>query len=220
MAHSFRCKACGHLHHSDAAGVCQRLHACAVCGAGVLFDPRGVKTLQPDNWEILSECSPDRLTELGLAPEEVAAHTPKTVYADISEDIERIRGNLQALATHHADWEENKDSHLQTWQQLDTRLQKVEERLESAPVSEHAPLTNEKTVVAQQMKAIEAKEPSPRHQAHTAHLQVELARREAELAEHLARSGSARSARKSRSVFAYASESTTAEDKSERKYGE
>lgn len=74
--YAFRCKSCGHLERSDAAAECQHPHACCVCGAGVSYHPRtGAKSVDESNWEHLHECSPARLTELGLSSEQVATHT-------------------------------------------------------------------------------------------------------------------------------------------------
>jgi predicted nucleic acid-binding Zn-ribbon protein len=72
--HAFRCKNCGHLHPAEHAGESDLPHGCVVCGAGVMFSPRGVKSLDADNWEVLADATPERLEELGLAPEEVARH--------------------------------------------------------------------------------------------------------------------------------------------------
>lgn len=70
---AFRCKECGHLEDSGSAGENALPHACSVCGSGVKFNPRtGVKTADPDNWEILSDTTPEKLTEYGLKPEDVA----------------------------------------------------------------------------------------------------------------------------------------------------
>jgi hypothetical protein len=74
---AFRCKTCGHLHAAGHAGENDIPHACAVCGAGVSFTPRGTKTFQPDNWEVLADATPERLAELGLVPEQVARHAGK-----------------------------------------------------------------------------------------------------------------------------------------------
>lgn len=35
------------------------------------------KTIYPDNWEILADCKPERLAELGLKSEHVEKHVPK-----------------------------------------------------------------------------------------------------------------------------------------------
>lgn len=40
MAHAFRCKSCGRIESADAAGECQHPHACSVCGAGVILNPK------------------------------------------------------------------------------------------------------------------------------------------------------------------------------------
>lgn len=37
------------------------------------------KVYHPDNWEVLSECKPERLKELGLEPEHVCAHKPAKI---------------------------------------------------------------------------------------------------------------------------------------------
>jgi hypothetical protein len=98
---AFRCKSCGRLETSDHAAEGEVPHACRVCGAGVVFrhaelaamltqegadipalaadiarcDP-ATKRLVPDNWEVLADAPPERLAELGLAPEQVASHEP------------------------------------------------------------------------------------------------------------------------------------------------
>jgi hypothetical protein len=98
---AFRCRACGRLHTSDHAAEGETPHACSVCGAGVVFrhaelaakltepgadvpalaaeiarcDP-ATKRLDPGNWEVLADAPPERLAELGLASEQVAAHEP------------------------------------------------------------------------------------------------------------------------------------------------
>lgn len=73
---AFRCKSCGHLHSADHAGEATAPHACTVCGAGVQFSAKGVKSLNPENWEVLAECTPERLAELGLEPHHCCKHTP------------------------------------------------------------------------------------------------------------------------------------------------
>jgi hypothetical protein len=35
------------------------------------------KTLQPDNWEVLADCTPEQLKDYGLAPEHVCRHVPE-----------------------------------------------------------------------------------------------------------------------------------------------
>lgn len=76
MTPTFRCRACGHLDAADHAGECAHPHACRVCGAGVSFDPKtGAKKIDPENWEILADATPERLEELGVA--EVARHEGK-----------------------------------------------------------------------------------------------------------------------------------------------
>jgi hypothetical protein len=98
---AFRCKNCGRLETSDHAAEGEFPHACRVCGAGVVFrhaelaamltepgadvpalaaeiarcDP-ATKRLVPENWEVLADAPPERLAELGLTPEQVAAHEP------------------------------------------------------------------------------------------------------------------------------------------------
>lgn len=122
---AFRCKNCGRLHEAGHAGELPHPAACQVCGCGVVFrhkelaemleqslqegdtntckslvkqiqncDP-AAKRLLPENWEILSEVSGERLQELGLTAERVTKHTPykagstdhqpKLVKADLSD---------------------------------------------------------------------------------------------------------------------------------------
>jgi hypothetical protein len=52
-----------------------------VCCAGVTFDAKGGKTLNHDNWEVLADASPTRLTELGLSAGEVEKHVPAVSFA-------------------------------------------------------------------------------------------------------------------------------------------
>ncbi len=106
---SFRCKTCGHLEPATHAGDQTVPHACSVCGCGVRFggdhaafaaalraaktdaeikslcdahSRQGtIKTLVPDNWEVLADAKPERLKELGLTAAEVERHVP----ANLSE---------------------------------------------------------------------------------------------------------------------------------------
>jgi hypothetical protein len=73
---AFRCKGCGRLEHALSAGECATPAACSVCCAGVTFDTKGNRTLNPDNWEVLADASHDRLAELGLSDGEVERHVP------------------------------------------------------------------------------------------------------------------------------------------------
>lgn len=104
MQYAFRCKTCGHLHESGHAGCGKHPFKCSVCGAGCVFnhqklaarakqlfkegknqegdemldqmakcDP-SAKDLVPDNWEHLADCTPERLTELGLTEADVEKH--------------------------------------------------------------------------------------------------------------------------------------------------
>lgn len=78
MQYAFRCKTCGHLEGSDHAAEAPHPHSCRVCGEGVEFHRKtGVKTLLTDNWEVLEQSTPERLTELGLTKEHVCCHTPR-----------------------------------------------------------------------------------------------------------------------------------------------
>lgn len=77
MAHAFRCHTCGHLHTAEHAGEETIPAACSVCGSGVKFCPKtGVKSKCEDNWEVLADAEPERLEELGLAPEHICKHLP------------------------------------------------------------------------------------------------------------------------------------------------
>jgi predicted nucleic acid-binding Zn-ribbon protein len=91
---AFRCKTCGHLHPAEHAGESDLPHGCVVCGAGVAFSPRGIKSLDPDNWEVLADATPERLEELGLESKHVARHegtrfppTGRTVERTASEGV-------------------------------------------------------------------------------------------------------------------------------------
>jgi len=93
---AFRCRTCGRLHSSDYAGELPHPSKCCVCGGGCVFrhqsladslkeaiekgdtqkaldltrELRGCdpvsKTIQPENWEVLTDCTPERLKELGI----------------------------------------------------------------------------------------------------------------------------------------------------------
>jgi hypothetical protein len=71
---AFRCLTCGHLEHAGHAGDFEKPHACSVCGEGVYFNARGIKFARPDNWEVLADCPPERLAEVGLSHEVVGRH--------------------------------------------------------------------------------------------------------------------------------------------------
>lgn len=65
--YAFRCNTCGHFEAAGHAGESLHPHACVVCGGGISYNPKsGVKIFDAENWEILSDCSSERLLELGL----------------------------------------------------------------------------------------------------------------------------------------------------------
>jgi len=75
---AFRCKFCGYLEGADHAGERNLPLACRVCNGGVKFHPRtGQKSPDPDNWEVLADCTPERLAELGLTAGRVCRHEGK-----------------------------------------------------------------------------------------------------------------------------------------------
>lgn len=76
IPNAFRCKNCGHLEPCSSAGDCPCPAACQCCGYGISFTPRGIKKMDPDNWEILADCDEARLKELGLTKDQVAKHNP------------------------------------------------------------------------------------------------------------------------------------------------
>lgn len=74
--YAFRCKACGQFETSGQA--CEEFtpHACPACGAGVSYNSKtGKKIIHPENWEVLADCSAERLAELGLDGQ-VERHEP------------------------------------------------------------------------------------------------------------------------------------------------
>lgn len=81
VRHAFRCKTCGHLEYAAQAGESEVPHACRVCGGGVTWTPQGIKTRQPENFEVLADASPERLAELGLTALQVERHVPLTASA-------------------------------------------------------------------------------------------------------------------------------------------
>lgn len=104
---AFRCKNCGHIEGPEHAGENDLPHACSVCDAGVIHDPKFTalanelgqaecsaerriqiakqmkalgddpKNLDPSNWEVLSDCTHERLHELGIEHDCVCKHEPK-----------------------------------------------------------------------------------------------------------------------------------------------
>ena len=72
--YAFRCKNCGRLHTSDDAAEASHPHCCKVCSSGIVFDKHGIKTQDNSIWEILSDCTSDRLQELGLSQSDVEKH--------------------------------------------------------------------------------------------------------------------------------------------------
>lgn len=83
---AFRCNGCGFLEVSDHAAEDEKPHACRVCGKGVKFTEQGIKTFQPDNWEVLADAAPERLTELGLTPAQVEKHVKWTKVESVKRD--------------------------------------------------------------------------------------------------------------------------------------
>ena len=74
--YSFRCRKCGHLQSDKTAGEHLVPFACSVCGAGVIFNPRGLKMYEPEVWEVLADAAPERLAELGLTASDITRHIP------------------------------------------------------------------------------------------------------------------------------------------------
>jgi transcription elongation factor Elf1 len=82
MAFAFRCKTCGRLASSADAGERETPASCAICGAGVSFDPKtGIKAYDPDNWEKLADLHADEKKTLAKdhdvpVEELIEEHTP------------------------------------------------------------------------------------------------------------------------------------------------
>ena len=72
---AFRCRSCGHLYGGEHAGERACPAACPVCGKGAIYGP-GAHKSDPANWEVLADCPPERLAELGLTTDDVARHVP------------------------------------------------------------------------------------------------------------------------------------------------
>lgn len=94
--HAYRCHACGHLDSASNAGECLHPHACRCCGAGVSYDPKtGVKVFNPENWEVLSNATPERLAELGIT--ETEAHAPVVASTNAPKVLNIVTGNVLGI---------------------------------------------------------------------------------------------------------------------------
>lgn len=93
--YAFRCKNCGHLKASEHAGECNHPSACSVCGAGISYNQKtGVKIYEPENWEILADCTLERLTELDLdgeverhEPCQKSTNQPKEIFVSADDSV-------------------------------------------------------------------------------------------------------------------------------------
>jgi len=196
----FRCKTCGHLHNSACAGIRTTPTACIVCGAGVTFTPSGTKTYQSDNWEILADATPERLTELGLTAADVDRHTPRTSQEDLSADLERIEANHATLTAKEADWIANADKYIAQWQDLDRQLELAEKALtDNADYTAIGRLTDAIHKLKQAKRHIEAKEFTPRDKGHKSHL-------ESRRAEHQSKGATKTFTRQPQTIAAHATE--------------
>ena len=95
--HAFRCKTCGHFETS--AQACEEFtpHACSVCSSGVSFNPKtGKKIINAENWEVLADCSPERLAELGLDGQ-VETHLPSAKAVNVPKAISLENDNTLGI---------------------------------------------------------------------------------------------------------------------------
>lgn len=95
---AFRCKSCGRLERAAHAGENALPVACSVCGAGVSFTPRGAKTFDKDNWEVLADAALERIAELGLAPEQIHRHAGNVDEPPTGTSISVSAGDVVASA--------------------------------------------------------------------------------------------------------------------------
>lgn len=90
---AFRCKTCGHLEDSGHAGENAVPASCSACGAGISFTPKGVKSFDTNNWEVLADAATERLAELGLTSEQVERHAGKTDEPPVGASISVSAGD-------------------------------------------------------------------------------------------------------------------------------
>lgn len=182
---AFRCLRCSHLEGAEAAGESSVPNCCSCCGAGVTFDTRGNKTVVPDTWEVLEKVVP-------LTPDQSR-----------EQDALRIQQNLAIHDAFEKDWKANQLKYLAEYKKLLTQHKELKARYsqvaDSNNVAELEQVINAKVRVEQAMKALEDKEPTPRHAAHKAKLLEGLENHKL------------RTVAKPKSVFAYASDGAEAE---------
>ena len=162
--YAFRCKNCGHLHAAEHAGTSAHPHACVACGAGVVFDAKGNKTFQPDNWEILTSASPERLAELGI--ENPVKHSPDHARV-AAENFERSRAALDKLQAKKTRWNAEKATIVAKVHALEDELIAEEDKDEP---NQHAIAT-----VRQQIVDLVNSEWTARDDAHVAELEKAIA---------------------------------------------
>jgi hypothetical protein len=95
MKYAFRCRTCGRLEESAAAGERETPAACRSCGAGVTFNTNtGAKEYHPENWDVLAELPAgerDRLLKFHrLEASAIGTHKPARSTADREpQDLDR-----------------------------------------------------------------------------------------------------------------------------------
>lgn len=180
---SFRCRQCGHLVTSAHAGEARLPHRCPVCGGGVVFSPQGVKTLRPENWEVLADAAPERLAELGLTAADVERHQPTPKEHNVRTGLAQIEADLARHEQRRSHWAANKDALTAEFAGLDAKYESLGAQLDAASdPAELARLTDERDRVYQKMRELADLEPSARDEKHEAHLAEWKAKHEAHLA--------------------------------------
>ncbi len=166
MPFAFRCRVCGHLLPSAAAGERQAPSGCPICRA--------------TSWEVLAAATPERLVELGISPADVALHTPISKAESTRAGIETCRENLAFLAAKEAAWQANCDASMAEYARLDAEHSALEARMEASGTGDLAALADSRERVRMGMHALECAEFTPRDLQSRAHNEAELVKLQAE----------------------------------------
>jgi hypothetical protein len=200
---AFRCKNCGYLCHGEVAGQNSLPHACTVCGCGVRFTETGLKVHQRDNWEVLADCTPERLAELGVTAEQIERYVPDHGKLN-AENVERAKSAHSQLTAKESHWSANKDTLVSEFKSKLAELKALESvDLTTVDAGEVADKQNQKAQLKQELERIRCTEWTQRDTAHKAEVEKELAR------------GCAAPNRAPKSVFASAMDGTEHDGKSE-----
>lgn len=106
MQYAFRCKNCGHFETAANAGTHRVPSKCRICHS-------------PADWEVLADCTPERLKELDVTAEK---HTPVTPDENHANKIKQHQAIVDQLAAKETYWTDNQSALLDEYDRIDKEL--------------------------------------------------------------------------------------------------